>query len=118
MNRKTRNAVEESKQGYLGIQGKNIDETAAREFGMPRGVYVYKILDDGAAAQSTLREKDIITKFDGQSIRSMTDLQDLLTYYEGGETVTLTVQSLADGQYAERSVDVTLGFRPQVGTSK
>lgn len=118
MNRKTRNAVEESKQGYLGIQGKNIDETAAREFGMPRGVYVYKILDDGAAAQSTLREKDIITKFDGQSIRSMTDLQDLLTYYEGGETVTLTVQSLDDGQYAERSVDVTLGFRPQVGTSK
>lgn len=118
MNRETRNAVEESKQGYLGIQGKNIDETAAKEFGMPKGVYVYKILDDGAAAKSSLREKDIITKFDGQSVRSMADLQELLTYYEGGETVTMTVQSLENGQYEEHSVDVTLGFRPQVETSK
>lgn len=118
MNRKTRNAVEETKQGYLGIQGKNVDETAAKEFGMPKGVYVYKIVDDGAASKSSLREKDIITKFDGQSIRSMADLQELLTYYEGGETVTMTVQSLVNGQYEERSVDVTLGYRPQVPASK
>ena len=45
---------------------------------MPRGVYVYKILEEGAAARSDLREKDIITKVDGQSVRNMTDLQELL----------------------------------------
>lgn len=118
MNKKTRVAVDEKKQGYLGIQGKNIDDTASTEFGMPRGVYVYKILDDGAASKSDLREKDIITKFDGETVRSMANLQELLTYYEGGDTVTLTVQSLENGQYVERSVDVTLGLRPEVGTSK
>ena len=38
MNKKTRVAVDERKQGYLGIQGQNIDETAAAMYGMPRGI--------------------------------------------------------------------------------
>lgn len=112
MNKKTRVAVEVANQGYLGIQGQNIDESAAAMYGMPRGVYVYKIVEDSAASKSDLREKDIITKFDGQTIRSMADLQEMLTYYEGGTTVTLTVQSLESGQYVERSVEITLATRP------
>ncbi len=112
MNKKTRVIVEESKQGYLGIQGQNIDESAASMYGMPRGVYVYRIVEDSAASKSDLREKDIITKFDGQTVRSMADLQQMLTYYEGGTTVELTVQSLVDGQYVERTVEITLANRP------
>ena len=73
------------------------------------GIFVYKILDDGAAANSDLREKDIITKFDGQSVTTLSQLQNMLTYYEKGSKVTLTVQSLADGNYQEREVEVTLG---------
>lgn len=112
MNKKTRVEVELAKQGYLGIQGQNIDDTAAQMYGMPRGIYVYKIVEDGAAAKSDLREKDIITKFDGQTVRTMADLKQMLTYYEGGNNVTLTVQSLENGQYAERNVEITLGTRP------
>ncbi len=112
MNRKTRVTVEETKQGYLGIQGQNIDEMAASLYGMPRGVYIYKIVENGAASRSDLREKDIITKFDGQTVRTMEDLKEMLTYYEGGDTVNLTVQSLEDGEYTERTVTVTLETRP------
>lgn len=112
MNKKTRVEVDVNKQGYLGIQGQNIDETAAQMYGMPRGIYVYKIVENGAAANSELREKDIITKFDDQTVRTMADLKSMLTYYEGGSTVTLTVQSLENGQYVERSVEITLGTRP------
>ena len=111
MNRKTRVEVEEGKRGYLGIQGTNIDDVAAAMYGMPRGVYIYKIIEGGAADQSDLREKDIITKFDGQAVRSMEDLQTMLTYYEGGATVALTVQSLNNGEYVERSVEITLGYQ-------
>ena len=105
-------AVDEADQGYLGIQGQNIDETAASMYGMPRGIYVYKIVEDSAASKSDLREKDIITKFDGQTVRTMADLKDMLTYYKGGDTVNLTVQSLEDGQYVERAVQITLGTKP------
>ncbi len=113
MNRKTRVEIAENKQGYLGIQAVNIDDTTVAMYGMPKGVYVYKIMEGGAAANSGLREKDIITKFDGQTIRSKTDLQEILTYYEGGSTVPLTVYSLENGEYVERTVEVTLGYKTE-----
>lgn len=110
--KQTREALDESAQGFLGIQGTNIDANASKAYGMPVGIYVYKILDDGAAASSDLKEKDIITKFDGQSVTTMDELKEMLTYYKSGSTVTLTVQSLEDGTYQEHDVTVTLGSRP------
>lgn len=54
-----------------------------------------------------------ITKLDGETVRTNADLSNLLTYYKAGTTVTLTVQSLQDGAYVERQVQVTLKNRPQ-----
>ena len=115
--KQTREALDESAQGFLGIQGTNIDANASKAYGMPVGIYVYKILDDGAAASSDLKEKDIITKFDGQSVTTMDELKEMLTYYKSGSTVTLTVQSLTDGTYQEHDVTVTLGSRPSDNNS-
>lgn len=112
MTKKTREAVDESAQGYLGIQGTNIDANASKEYGMPVGIYVYKIVEGGAAANSDLKEKDIITKFDRQSVTNMEELKQMLTYYEGGSTVSLTVQSLVNGSYVEHEVQITLGTKP------
>lgn len=112
MTKKTREAVDESAQGYLGIQGTNIDANASKEYGMPVGIYVYKIVEGGAAANSDLKEKDIITKFDGQSVTNMEELKQMLTYYEGGSKVSLTVQSLVNGSYVEHEVQITLGTKP------
>ena len=112
MTKKTREAVDESAQGYLGIQGTNIDANASKEYGMPVGIYVYKIVEGGAAANSDLKEKDIITKFDGQSVTNMEELKQMLTYYEGGSSVELTVQSLVNGAYVEHNVQITLGTKP------
>ena len=111
--RTTKVEVDESEQGYLGIQVQNIDSTTAQMYGMPEGVYVYKITENSAASESDLREKDIITKFDGESVTSNADLTNLLTYYKAGTTVTLTVQSLENGEYVERQVEITLKNRPQ-----
>lgn len=112
MNRKTRSEVAEEKRGYLGIQGTTVDEDAAAAFGMPKGVYVYKILKDGAAADSQLREKDIITKLDGMTVKSMQELQKFLKGYETGETIELLVQRQEDGQYKEIQIPVTLTGLP------
>ena len=112
MNRKTRSEVAEEKRGYLGIQGTTVDEDAAAAFGMPKGVYVYKILKDGAAADSQLREKDIITKLDGMTVKSMQELQKFLKGYEAGETIELLVQLQEDGQYKEIQIPVTLTGLP------
>ena len=48
MNKKTQTQVAEEKRGYLGIQGIAVDADTAKALGMPEGVYIYKILEDGA----------------------------------------------------------------------
>ena len=111
--RPTKVEVAESEQGYLGIQVQNVDAATAQMLGMPQGVYVYKIVEGSAAEASDLREKDIITKFDGEKITTNADLTELLTYYKAGTTVTLTVQSLENGTYVERQVEITLKNRPK-----
>ena len=103
--------VDEAKQGYLGIQGKNIGEEVAEAYDMPRGVYVYKIVENSSAANSDLREKDIITKIDAQSVKSMEDLKDILSYYKSGEKIKLTVQRLNDSTYEEKEIEITLSDR-------
>ena len=116
MTKRTRNhAVEEGQEGYLGIQALTVDESMVKQLDMPAGVFVYAIIDGGAASKSDLREKDVITKFDDQSIRSMAALEDLLQYYRAGETVNLTVQSLENGKYVERTVEITLGEKTEMG---
>ncbi len=107
--------VDEGEEGYLGIQGLTVDESMVKQLDMPAGVFVYAIIDNGAAADSDLREKDVITKFDGQNIRSMAALQDLLKRYKAGETIEITVQSLVNGKYVERTVTITLGKKEVMG---
>jgi serine protease Do len=117
MNQKTRVEVDEDKQGYLGIYGLAIDSSSASLYGMPTGVFVDSIVDGSPASQSDLKEKDIITKLDGQTVSTQKELQELLKYYEGGTKVDLTVQTLQDGQYVERTVTVTLGYAKDKDTS-
>ena len=97
MVRRSGETVKEDEAGYLGIQG------------VTAGVYVYRIVEGGAAEKTDLHEKDVITKFDGQMVKTMASLQSLLQYYKKGETVEMVVQSLVDGEYVERTITITLG---------
>ena len=111
-----REKVAEDEQGYLGIQGQDIDAQMSQMYDMPEGVYVYKIVENVPAATSGLQEKDIITKVDGQSVSGMEELRDLLNRYRGGETVKLTVFRLEGSEYKEMTVEVTLANKKDVVT--
>ena len=100
--------VAEEKRGFIGFQGQNVDESAAARFNMPEGIFVYKILEDGAAALSQLQENDIIVKLDGMTVKTIEELRDKLSRYEIGETVTLTVQRPDGNEYKEMEIQVTL----------
>lgn len=116
MNKEPMVEVEESKMGYLGITPADVDSSSAYLYNMPEGVYVYSLSEDGPAAKSGIMERDIITKFDGEKIRSSSELQEILKYYAGGTTVDVTVQRVVDGQYQEFVISVELGFRSDYET--
>ena len=110
----TREQVDESNRGYLGIQGVNVDSSMAKQYDMPTGAYVYRILEGSGAANSDLQERDIITKVDGMTVSDMSALQNKLSYYKAGETVTLTVSRLEGSDYVEKEIQLTLGSRSTI----
>ena len=112
MSHETLSKVDESEQGTIGISGATVTSDVAKAYRMPQGVYVAQIIENGGAANSELREGDIITAIDGQTVTSMEELQKMLQYYKAGTEVTLTVQRQDGmGSYAEAAVKVTLGTR-------
>lgn len=110
----TREKVDEAKSAYLGIQGQDVSSDVAQAYGMPEGVYVYSVVSGSAAEQAGIRQGDIITKFDGQQITSMSSLKELLTYYAEGQQVTITVQRMTEGSYQGAEIQVTLGGQSSV----
>ena len=110
----TRSKVSQDEKGYIGIQGKTVDSSIAEAYNMPEGIYIYKLLTGEGTDNSALQEKDIITKFDGQSVDSLEELSTLLSRYKAGEKVEVTVQRLSGkGEYQEKTVTVTLGKNSQ-----
>lgn len=104
--------IEESEQGYLGIQGKDITDEYAEGFNMPNGVYVIKIIEDSPADECGLKAGDIITKFDNREITSKETLNNILANRKAGEEIELTVQRNNEkGEYEEVILKVTLGAK-------
>ena len=112
MTKKTKVEVPDDEKAYLGIQLSNIDSVTARNYNLPEGVYVFRVIPGFGAAQSDLRERDIIVKLNGESVKTGDELHKLLGYYRGGETVKLTVMREDENRvYQETEVEVTLSFQ-------
>ncbi|MDO5410452.1 MAG: trypsin-like peptidase domain-containing protein [Lachnospiraceae bacterium] len=109
MNQKTKVEVTESKRGYLGIQAATVNDEAVQLYGMPEGVYVKEIMENGAASKSKLQQNDIITKIDGTTVSSQQELSDALKYYAVGDKVKLTVSRLNGNEYQTVEIEMTLG---------
>lgn len=108
MNRETKDKVDAAKKGYLGISGLNVTTDVSTMYGMPEGVYVAQVYS-GGAYDAGIMKGDIITAFDGSSVKTMEDLQGYLEYYEIGEKVLVTIQRPNAGGYVEQKLLVTLG---------
>lgn len=115
--RVTRDKVSDDERGYLGIEGteQEIDLTL---YGYPAGAYVMNVTDNSPAAAAGLYARDIITAVDGQSVTSFASLKEALSYYKSGETVTLTVSRVVEGALKEYKIDVVLGTREVITSSK
>ena len=94
---------------YLGITGQDVTEYDSRVYDIPIGIYVISIEDDGSAKKSDLKAGDVITKFNGQEVKTMAELNRLKYKCNIGESVTLTVQrENDDGDFEETEVKIIL----------
>ena len=112
MNRQTREKVDESEKGYLGISCATVSSDVSEAYGIPEGELVTDVASKSAAEKAGIKANYVITKIDGQSISSAEELTEKLNYYAVGETVPITYEYLKDDAYVEKTVDVTLMENP------
>lgn len=111
MNRQTRYRVDEENASYLGIECKNVSQETSEAYGIPMGIYVAGVTEDGPAKKAGIKKGDIIIKLDGISLSDYQGLVDALKYYAAGEKVEIVVARANNGTYEEKKIEVTLGKR-------
>lgn len=112
MLKKTRDVVDEDKQGFLGITGRDVTSSISSSFGIPVGVYVESVTEGLAAHKAGIKKGYIITEFDGYSITSIVQLQDRLTYYKSGEKVEIKVEiPSGESGYTSKKLEIKLSNR-------
>ncbi len=109
MVKKTRKVVDEDKQGFLGITGRDVSSSVSESFGIPMGVYVDSVTKGLGAEKAGIRKGYIICAFDGYTITSIAQLQDRLTYYSAGEEIDVLVKiPSGESGYKEKTIKVKL----------
>lgn len=112
MNRETREKVDSSEKGYLGVVLANLTTEAIQMYNMPTGAFVRGVEQNSPAQESGLCKGDIIVKFDGQKVSDGDDLMDKLQYYKSGEKIEAVIARANNGVYEESTIELTLGTRP------
>ena len=96
---------------WIGIEGGDLDASAAAALGMGGGALVTHVRDEGPAAEAGLAAGDVIASIDGMPVASMGALRILVRAHRPGHVVRLAVVR----QSVRRTVSVTLGERPPEG---
>ena len=108
MNETSRDKLDDSEHGVLGIEGSSVSSEAVQMYGIPAGVFVKQVTEGGAADKAGLKANSVITEFNGKTVSSINQLIEYLSYYEPDEEVELTVQVPHGTSYKEETVKVTL----------
>lgn len=117
MNETSRDKLDDSEHGVLGIKGSSVSSEAVQMYGIPAGVFVKKVTEGGAADKAGLKANSVITEFNGKTVSSTDQLIEYLSYYEPDEEVELTVQVPHGTSYKEETVKVTLDENTDAGDS-
>lgn len=97
---------------YFGIHASDIPTYLTEDGSLPTGVYVSKIETGSPAMDSGLQSGDIITKIDGESVTSYSQLLGLLYARSSGDTITITVMRQTPDSYTELTLSATLEDAP------
>lgn len=96
--------------GYLGVMIQPINEDLAETMGLSdtHGALITEVSDDTPADEAGLESGDIITKVDGEEIKTINQLQNKIADLGPGVEAEITI--IRDGE--EKELDIKLGELP------
>lgn len=91
----------EPQRGYLGVSIAEMNSDLADEVGLDqiKGVYLARVMEDGAAGKAGIGEGSVVLKVAGQEVNSTAELMSKVAQHRPGESIQLSV--FEDGQMTE-----------------
>ena len=74
----------------IGFSGREVSADEKLYYGLPSGVIVQTISDDGALKGTDVKEYDVITAVDGTQVASFQDIYNVLAKHKSGDKVEIT----------------------------
>lgn len=105
--------VPESEMGYMGITPQTVTDEAVLYYSMPEGVFVVDVAEGSAAQKAGIMKGDIITKMDGERVKTAEQLREVLSYFRSGEEMNLSISRRVDGEFENLDLVIVLGKREQ-----
>ena len=96
----------EVQRAMIGIEMRTVDADYAKEHKLSKveGVYIDKVLEEGAAKSAGMKKGDVIVEVNGTKIHSSAELQEQIGKHRPGDQVSIVV--VRDG--SEKTFNVTL----------
>lgn len=89
----------------IGISGIAVTSDQASNYNIPQGIYVQSIVSGGPCDGTSLKEGDIITEVDGETITSFADVYAILETHNPGDKIKVKYYSSSSG---DGEVEITL----------
>lgn len=93
---------------YIGVMGADVTEEVVKEQSIPAGVYVTSVEMNSPAMDAGIQQGDVITEINGQSIASISEIQEMLLKFSREQIIQVHVMRLGKEGYKEISCSVTL----------
>lgn len=88
----------------IGIEGRDISEDDSQRYNLPVGVYIYSVEEYSPAELSGMKQGDVITSFDGTTVKTIAQLNSLKLKHKAGDKVKIVV--VRDG--SKKTLELTL----------
>lgn len=102
------NGEEDTGGASIGVEGYMVTEQQSKQYNMPIGFYISKIVDGTGADKSELEIGNIITKIENKEVNKFSDLTGVLDDHKKGDKIKITVAYPSGRQYKEKQIEITL----------
>lgn len=79
------------KRPFIGISGRDLDAETAKKYDLVEGVYVVSVEEFSAAEKAGIKPEDVVISIDGQTIKTMDELNKIKNTHKIGDKIVLKV---------------------------
>ena len=75
----------------IGVYGVEITSDLSKQYKLPKGIYIQEVIAFSAADRAGVQKGDVILKFDGEAVKTVSDLNRIKTKHRVGDIVKIEI---------------------------